>query len=59
MQEILEGQAKAIQGFANTLLNNAGDPKIAKQLLLDILNEAEDAVLFIYDAEEGDDGDKT
>ena len=59
MQEILEGQAKAIHGFANTLLNNVGDPKIAKQLLLDILNEAEDAVLFINDAEEGDDSDKT
>lgn len=58
MQEILEGQAKAIHGFANTLLNNVGDPKIAKQLLLDILNEAEDAIHLINE-EEGDDGDKT
>ena len=59
MQEILEGHAKAIHGFANTLLDNVGDTKVAKQLFLDILNEAEDAVLFINDAEEGDDGDKT
>ena len=60
MKEILEGHVKAIRGFSNTLLyeGHCSNPVVAKQLFLDILNEAEDAVLFINE-EEGDDGDKT
>ena len=56
MKEILEGQIKAIQGFANALTYH-DDPKITKQLLLDIINEAEDAVHLINE-EEGDDSNE-